>query len=128
MLMHEIEYALEDLVDHIYNQNKVIGWWNDIVTGEAIVDRPHCIGEKLMLIVSEISEAMEGHKRNRQDAHLPHRSMLEVELADALIRICDLAGALGLDLAGAVVEKLKYNAERQDHKRENRLKDDGKKF
>ncbi|MFX6318865.1 hypothetical protein ABTF97_18600, partial [Acinetobacter baumannii] len=82
----------------------------------------------LCLIHSEISEAMEGHRKNLMDDKIPHRSMLEVELADALIRICDMAGGLGLDLEGAVLEKLEYNQKRADHKIENRLKADGKKF
>jgi hypothetical protein len=54
--------------------------------------------------------------------------MVEVELADALIRICDLAGAMDLDLGGAVAEKLLYNQSRADHKPENRALEGGKKF
>lgn len=54
--------------------------------------------------------------------------MLEVELADAVIRIFDMAGGLDLDLGGALVEKLEYNKNRADHNIEERLKDGGKKF
>ena len=54
--------------------------------------------------------------------------MLEVELADAVIRICDICGGLGLDLEGAIYEKLEYNKNRADHKIENRLSENGKKF
>jgi NTP pyrophosphatase (non-canonical NTP hydrolase) len=54
--------------------------------------------------------------------------MLEVELADALIRICDLAGAMQLDLGGAVREKLDYNATRADHKFEARTAEGGKAY
>ena len=71
---------------------------------------------------------MEGARKNRMDDHLPHRKALEVELADAMIRILDLAGAYQLDLGGALVEKLVYNTQRADHKREARAADDGKKF
>lgn len=53
---------------------------------------------------------------------------LTIELADALIRIFDIAGAYNLDLGGAIAEKRDYNAIRKDHKLESRLKDDGKKF
>lgn len=42
-----------------------------------------------MLIISELAEAMEGHRKNLQDDKLPHRKMLEVELADAVIRRLD---------------------------------------
>jgi NTP pyrophosphatase (non-canonical NTP hydrolase) len=101
------------------------GWWHDLKTGELI--EPN-IGEKLMLIVSEVSEAMEGARKNLQDDKLPHRKMIEVELADAVIRIGDLCGRLNLDLGGAIAEKLEFNASREDHKIENRKKENGKRF
>lgn len=81
-----------------------------------------------MLIVSELSEALEGHRKNLMDDKLPHRKMFEVELADALIRLWDLAGAANLDLGGAYIEKMAYNENRADHKRENRLAENGKKY
>jgi hypothetical protein len=58
----------------------------------------------------------------------PTRKMFEVELADAIIRIFDLAGSQNLDLGGAIAEKLAYNAQRQDHKREVRALGNGKAF
>ena len=103
------------------------GWWNDLETG-ADLRETFNVPEKLMLIVSEVSEAMEGHRKGLMDDKLPHRKMIEVELADAMIRILDLAGAMNLDLAGATIEKLKYNASRADHKPENRMSEGGKKF
>lgn len=84
------------------------------------------VPEKLCLTHSELSEAMEGHRRGLMDDKLPHRPMLEVELADALIRIMDLAGALKLDLAGATIEKLAFNQDRADHKPEARAAEGGK--
>lgn len=101
------------------------GWWHDPKSGEKVERNK---GEMLCLIHSEISEAMEGARKNLMDDHLPHRKMEEVELADTLIRIFDYAGAHGFDLGGAVIEKLQYNQTRKDHSKEARLKDDGKKF
>jgi len=126
--MKYIREAGNILVDQCHAASKTAGWWNDLKTGESIIDRPHVIGEKLMLVVSEISEAMEGHRKNLMDDKLPHREMIEVELADAVIRIADLAGAMNLDLGGAIAEKLEYNRHRPDHKVENRSLVNGKKY
>jgi NTP pyrophosphatase (non-canonical NTP hydrolase) len=105
------------------------GWWTNLKTGENLVQtQGFNVPEKLCLIHSEISEAMEGHRKNLQDDKLPHRKMVEVELADALIRICGLAGAMKLDLGGAVEEKLAFNAKREDHKISHRQAEGGKAF
>lgn len=117
--------ALNELSAEIHADNVKAGWWSDLKTGER---KERNIGELLCLVHSEISEAMEGARKNLKDDKLPHRPMIEVELADAFIRIFDIAGAYGLDLGGAIAEKRAYNANRADHKKENRLKDDGKKF
>lgn len=153
-------------------------WWININTGEPL-DRN--VGELMMLVVSELAEALEGDRKNLQDDKLPHRKMFEVELADAVIRLLDIAGGFkldlmpmklmdpvsniatnllliadvcykayrislsyyvsmalqmiqdlaesqGCDLWGAYCEKMDYNAIREDHKIEARLKADGKKY
>lgn len=118
------------------------GWWHDKASGldlKALVRGQlpgptytrfgkALVAEKLALIHSEVSEAMEGHRKGLMDDKLPHRSMIEVELADAMIRIGDLAGALGLDLGGAIAEKMAFNAQRPDHKPEARNAAGGKAY
>lgn len=92
----------------------ISGWWNDKATGLKLRLDQVNIPEKLALIHSEVSEALDGHRKDSMDKHLPHRRAIEVELSDALARIYDLGGFLGLDLAGALVEKLAYNQSRTD--------------
>jgi hypothetical protein len=93
------------------------GWYKDPVTGEDI-DRN--FGEVVALMHSELSEALEADRKGLKDDKLPHRDGREVEFADCIIRILDTAAALGLDVAGAVIEKNRYNRQRADHKIENR--------
>jgi NTP pyrophosphatase (non-canonical NTP hydrolase) len=64
---------------------------------------------RIALIHSELSEMVEGVRKDSMDDKLPHRKMEEVELADTLIRIEDYAGAYDLDLGGARDEKEAYN-------------------
>lgn len=113
------------LIEACHEPAVAAGWWSDLETGKR---KERNIGEMLCLIHSEISEAMEGARKNLMDDKIPHRPMLEVELADAIIRIMDMAGGLDLDIGGALVEKLDYNATRPDHKISNRKKKGGKTF
>lgn len=119
--------AVNDLVAEIHADNVKAGWWSDRITGESTLATRN-VGEILMLIVSEVAEGMEGHRKSLKDDKLPHRDMLEVELADAVIRIFDLAGAKGYDLGGAIAEKRAYNAQREDHKIETRRLPGGKAY
>ena len=129
-------YELKKLQDKIHQGNVDAGWWTDLDTLQSLAEECRIrtrfgkalVAEKLALIHSEVSEAMEGARKNLMDDKLPHRKMIEVELADAVIRILDLAGALQLDLAGAIQEKLAYNAVREDHKVENRKAEGGKSY
>lgn len=111
------------------------GWWTDLATGhdQRSTGYPRVlptknVGELLCLVHSEVSEAMEGHRKMLMDDKLPSRTMLEVELADAVIRCFDIAGGLGLDVAGAIAEKLSYNSTRKDHQIKNRRDIGGKRF
>lgn len=93
------------------------GWYHDPATGLPIERN---FGEVVALMHSELSEALEADRKGLNDDELPHRDGREVEFADCIIRILDTAEALGLDVAGAVIEKNRFNRQRADHKLENR--------
>ncbi len=131
--------SVNTFVDACFGASSNAGWWGEFEQTDGV---PYdvtevrkgtrfgkaLVAQKLCLIHSEISEAMEGHRKNLMDDKLPHRPMIEVELADAMIRIGDLAGALDLDLGGAICEKMAFNAVRPDHKPENRAATGGKAY
>lgn len=113
---------MDDLCLICHDDAVEAGWW------KGCNNNPLTVPTKLMLVVSELAEAMEGHRKGIRDNHLPHRSSLEVELADAVIRICDLAGSQNIDLGQVMIEKMNYNQTRRDHKPEVRSGQGGKKY
>lgn len=121
--MFQIRHAVSTLQIACHRASLDAGWWP-----EGSTDNPLTFSNKLMLIVSEVAEAMEGDRKSLMDDKLPHRPMREVELADVLIRVFDLAGAYGMDLGGAVAEKMAFNSTREDHKLEHRAAAGGKSY
>lgn len=134
--MRDVAVAGSLLQEACHGASLAAHWWTDMATGADL--REHCyvgtrlgkalVAEKLALIHSEVSEAMEGHRKALMDDKLPRRPAIEVELADAVIRIADLAGALNLDLGGAIAEKMAFNRQRPDHKPEARQAAGGKAY
>lgn len=87
--------ALNAMTSECHGRSYRAGWYHDPVTREPLRRN---VGEMLALVHSEVSEALEGHRKNLKDTHLTDRLMIEVELADVVIRVFDLAGYLKLDL------------------------------
>lgn len=115
--------TLNDIAARVHKANAK--WWVDLHTGEPIKRN---VGELLMLCVSELAEAMEGDRKGLMDDKLPHRRMFDVEIVDCFIRLFDIAGGLIPDFGTIFNEKMAYNAQRADHKIENRKLEGGKKY
>ena len=87
---------------------------HEIALRHGFHDKPAEDGTVLCLIHSEISEALEALRHgNPPDKHCPEYSGVEVELADAVIRIMDYAGLRGWDIAGAIIAKMRHNEGRE---------------
>lgn len=101
------DYENNDLMSQlcmdIHAGNVAAGWWTDLATGASILETRNK-AELLMLTVSELSEGSEGFAQDLNDDKLPQYKMLDVELADAAIRLCDQIGAVAhLDEFGLVI-------------------------
>lgn len=74
-------------------------------------DKERNIGEMLMLIVSELGEAIEAHRKG--NFGLGQKDTFEDELADTAIRLFDLCGGLRIDLEKQIGWKINFNKNRE---------------
>lgn len=115
----------------IFEANKAKGFWSE----------KREIGTLLMLVTSELAEALEADRKSKKSDFLTFNKLMKMEseewseekrteffkgnfehfikdgfedeIADALIRILDMCGGLGIDIDWHVEQKLKYNATRE---------------
>lgn len=91
---------IQERVHHIAVKH---GWW----------ESSRSTGEVLMLMVTEIAEAMEAYREgNPESEKIPGFSKIEEELVDVFIRILDFAERSGFDIEGALAAKIVYNEAR----------------
>jgi len=78
---------------------------HSIAVEKGFWDKERNIGEALMLIVTELAEAMEAHRTNDQ-------ANFKEELADTFIRLLDLCGGLKIDIEEEIAKKSERNKNR----------------
>ena len=114
---------IKEIQQEIHKVNVEKGFWEDRKN----------VGEVLMLIVSELGEALDAHRANKKanveafDARAIDRTepedyqidfqqcikdTFEDEIADTVIRILDMCEGFGIDLERHIELKLEYNKTR----------------
>ena len=119
---------LNEIRDAIHNNSVVKGFWNEPNTN---------ITEKIMLVVTELSEAVEAMRKldvnelivgivqcneiisdfdttgySEHNFKTFIKDSVGDEFADSIIRILDLCGRLGIDIEGHIKYKMEYNSTR----------------
>lgn len=111
---------IDDLAQEIFEINRAHGFWDQcfvevpVPGGEETVFDPTLrnTGEAIALMHSELSEALEAHRKNLMDDKLPHFQGIFVELADTIIRILDYCAAHDVEIEPIILAKMAYNAGR----------------
>lgn len=99
----EVVKIINELANRCHSDAVRKGFW------ESTPDK----GNLLMLMVSELAEALEGLRGDNKSDKLEGFSAEEEELADTVIRILDYSGAFQLRIGEAITAKLTYNKLRQ---------------
>lgn len=115
---------IKDISKKIHQNAREKGFW----------DTERNFGELLMLVTSELGEALEAHRKRKHSDYVHYRLIcndqptevqeevaflvhikdtVEDEIADAVIRLFDLAEGMGIDLEWHIEQKLKYNKTRE---------------
>lgn len=112
---------LDLMAKEVYQNNVAKGFWEDEERTINIIDaegfdftaaKKAFNAQRIALMHSELSEALEADRKDLMDDKLPQYKGLYVELADTLIRILDFCGRHGVPLGEIVQAKLEYNKTR----------------
>lgn len=123
-LLAELLDGLNELASFIHKNNIEKGFY----------EKEKNIGEMLCLIHSEVSEALEADRKDKyalrqidfaeqcyyEDEFVSAykdwvKGSFEEEMADIIIRVLDLCAWKGIDIAGHISAKIRYNAQREKY-------------
>lgn len=108
---------IEALQDEIHENAVAKGFWEEPVN----------LAEKMMLIVTEVAEMCEAHRKGKRCVVIPElvvednerfktyfqnaiKDTLEDEMADAIIRLLDMAKKLDIPIEAHIRAKMRYNS------------------
>ena len=104
--MWKAEGALNSLADLCHTVSKLNGFYEGFEEDlESDPYKGYIIPVKIALIMTELGEAIEGHRAEDYDN-------FREEMADVFIRLLDLTGALGIDIEAEIQEKMQTNLKR----------------
>lgn len=120
---------LNKLANEVFKGNKEKGFWDK--SSRDVRDEKD-VALKLMLITSELGEAMESHRKGYFAEKISFekgikespeefqeffeddiKDTFEDEIADTIIRLLDMCGGYNIDIDFHIKNKLKYNATRK---------------
>lgn len=131
--------TIKEMTEYVHGIAKSHGFWEDTETLSQVegvdtkVVHSLVIGQKIALIHSELSEALEADRKGKwanvagyeessrtlEDTDMKNimfktniKDSVEDEIADAAIRIMDLCGYLGINLEWHIEKKAEYNNSR----------------
>lgn len=108
--------VVDTVAEIVHNAQVAKGFYEDEPTYEMNIDQAlrYYKGNKLMLVVGEVTEAHEAIRKNiDKSEHIPEYTALEEEIADTVIRLLDFAGYNKLRLGDAIKAKLIFNQGRE---------------
>lgn len=111
MKQKELEQAIMVIAGDCYNISVEHGFWGEIKPNG---QRERNFGEAIALIHSELSELLNALMAPKPltDEHCPEFTNAEIESADVIIRVLDLAIGLDYRIGEAILAKINYNRSR----------------
>lgn len=113
--------SISDWINACHGLSMEKGWYEGQLgihankQGSRLILNERFVPEKLCLIHSEVSEALECYRNSEMRTNVGSHGKPEgfpAELADVVIRCFDLAGAMGIDLEKEIEQKHEFNKTR----------------
>lgn len=98
-----------DDINNVANEIHIVmvkkGFWNNGKNNKEVRIDENVIPAKLMLVVTELAEAMEAFRDDNKEN-------FEEEIADTFIRLLDLCGAFDINIREEICKKMEKNVKR----------------